>query len=244
MPLSNSPIQSLPRTLLSLLALNLLSSPAHAGFILYGHSTAIPNILTLPVAQTCPVSVDGLTSTNFPWTHNPTCIGQYCVYSSSRFANDRGISLIATPELATSYLLESFSHDDQSDDLHGDTTPDYVADDTPDKGIGLFARRAIPAGKTIMVKHPVILLPKELADGDRDVTEQRARLLEIAIRQLPRKTTEMLKGLSTNMGGLRLDDLVRTNAMGVVLGNGGGEGTGYLGVVPEAARINHACRPK
>jgi hypothetical protein len=210
--------------------------------VLYGHSNSVKNILELSPNQECPVTVDGLTSTSFPWTHQPTCLEvelsgsssqeTFCVYTSSRFANGRGISFITTPEVATAYLLESFSNEDQED---RGRLP-YEARESGDRGIGLFATRKLRAGEALTAKHPVLLVARELL---YNVTrEQRQRLLEISIKQLPQKTTDLVMGLAKSRGGNVYDDIVQTNAKGMRLGQ-----ASHLGVVPETARVNHACRP-
>lgn len=154
------------------------------------------------------------------------------MYTSSRFANGRGISLVTTPEVATSYLLESFSNEDQED--RGQEA--YQARQTNDRGIGLFATKKLQAGESLAIKHPVLLVARDLL---RNVTrEQRQRLLEIAIKQLPQKTTDLVLALATSRGGNVYDDIVQTNSKGMSLGH-----VSHLGVVPETARVNHACRP-
>lgn len=236
-----------------------------AVFVLYGHSSPVQDLLQISPNQVCPVASDGLTSTSFPWTHNPTCIQAtvpggdgpkqetFCVYTNSLFANGRGISLITTPDVATSYVLESFSHEDQED---REPLP-YKARETDDRGIGLFAKEKIKAGETIMLKHPVLVIAKDALDSPS--RKERHRLLKVAVGQLPEKTRDALLALAKSRGGHELDDIVQTNSVGMRIG----DGVRHLGVVPEASvsvmayhvicvacllielkRINHDCRPK
>jgi hypothetical protein len=204
-------------------------------FVLYGHCEPVPDILTFPRDQVCPRVQDGITSTSFPWTHNPTCINTkvrqgsglkketLCVYSNSRFAHGRGISLITTPEVATEYVLESFSHEDQED--RGNLL--YEARQTEDRGMGLFATKQIRAGDSIMVKHPVLIIARDAWESPR---EDRHRLLEIAVQQLPEKTTKRFLDLAKSRGGFKLDDIVQTNSKRTRLGE-----IEHLAIVPEAA---------
>jgi hypothetical protein len=234
-----------------LLATLLLYSPlasVAAVDVLYGHSKPAQNILKLPAHQVCPVFANGLTSTSFPWTHNPTCFEAFthngdedkketfCTYTNSRFANDRGISIITTPEVATQYLLESFSHEDQED--RGQEL--YEARETENRGTGLFAKKKAQPGETLILKHPVVIITRDLLHGR--AREERHKLLELAVQQLPEKTRKTFLGLSKSRGGFELDDVMQTNAMGLRLGEA--DVVGHLGVVPEASRINHSCRPK
>lgn len=207
--------------------------------VLYGHSTAVQNALKLPREQTCPVFRNELTSTSFPWTYNPTCFDAalpgtdgasketFCVYSNGRFANNRGISIITTPSVATEYLLESYSHEYQEDD--GEEL--YEAREIEGRGIGLFAKEKVKAGQTVILRHPVVIISRDLLHGR--AREERHRLLELAIKQLPEKTTKKFMGLAKSRGGFELDDLVQTNAMGMRLGDA--DTVGHLGVVPEAS---------
>ncbi|KAF2743525.1 SET domain-containing protein [Sporormia fimetaria CBS 119925] len=243
-----SPLTARRPSLPKILAAAILSSrwaSVTAIDVLYGHSNRVQNILELPLHQTCPVVSNGLTSTSFPWTHNPTCVqasmpdGEtretFCVYTNSRFANGRGISIVTTPEVATSYLLESFSHEDQED--HGQEL--YESRVTKERGTALFSTKSVKAGDSLILKHPNVIVTRNILHPF--AREERHRLLDLAVAQLPEKTTKTILGLAKSRGGFPLDDIVQTNAMGMRLGEV--DGVGHLGVVPEASRINHSCRP-
>lgn len=149
----------------------------------------------------------------------------YCVYTNSRFANGRGISIITTPEVATSYVAESYSHEDQED--RGQEI--YVMRESSAHGIGTFAKESVKAGDTVMAKHPVLLITRGMLHGG--AREERHRLLELAVQQLPEKTTQSLLMLAKSRGGHDLDDIMQTNAIGMRLLNG----AAHLGLVPEVA---------
>lgn len=210
-----------------------------ATIVLYGHSQPVQDVLKLPREQTCPVFLNDLTSTSFPWTHNPTCFDTtlpggdesskdtFCVYTNGRFANNRGISIITTPGVATEYLLENFSHEYQED--RGEEL--YEAREIDGRGVGLFAKEKVKAGQTVILRHPVVIISRNLLHGR--AREERHRLLELAVKQLPEKTMKQFLGLAKSRGGFELDDIAQTNAMGMRLGDA--DTVGHLGVVPEAS---------
>lgn len=236
-----------PALVRTLLLLSALPSTL-ATIVLYGHSSPIPSPLTLPRDQSCPRIADGFTSTSFPWTHAPTCLDAFpsenattkqtfCVYTSARFAGDRGISFVTTPEVATAYLLESFSHEDQED--RGDEVWE-VKEAGKGKGKGVFIKldwRRVDEGDSVMMKHPVLIVSKEVLHPK--AREERHRLLELAVKQLSELTRDRVMGLAKSRGGHELDDLLQTNAMSI----GALGGVPHLALLPETARVNHACRP-
>ncbi|KAF2468943.1 SET domain-containing protein, partial [Lindgomyces ingoldianus] len=112
----------------------------------------------------------------------------------------------------------------------------YEARQTLDRGIGLFAKTSITAGSAFMFNSPVVVVARGALSGlshaDRD------RVFSKAIQQLPKDTRKLFLDLARSRRGNKIDDIFQTNSMGMELG-----GVRHLGVVPEAARINHACRP-
>jgi hypothetical protein len=236
-----------PFSPLTALLLTTLLVPTTAETILYSHTTPALHILKTDPNQACPVRADGLTSTSFPWTHNPTCLYArlpstfntnntgakkekeiFCVYTNSLFANGRGISFITTPEVATHFTADGFSHADQEERGGGL----WETRETTDRGIGSFTKeKRVEAGESLMVKHPVLLISRDLLHAD--AREERHVLLERAMKQLPAKTERVVRGLAKSRGGDELDDVVQTNAVGMRIGPG--EGSGHLGVVPEVA---------
>ncbi|KAF2264739.1 SET domain-containing protein [Lojkania enalia] len=209
-----------------------------------GRSSPIHHVLTIP--STCQVSRDGASTSSFRWTHNPTCIQavvskddvptvqDFCVYTNSAFSYGRGISLITTPEVtATMTAYTWFLEEERIED---DQVP-YEARQTEDRGIGLIATETLPAGTTYMIKTPVLVIARDaLSSISR---EERYALLKKAVNQLPVKTQELFMALAKSRGGDEINDIVQTNSHGMKFEGG----VGHLSVVPEAARINHACRP-
>lgn len=202
-------------------------------------SAPIQELLTHPTSRICPVAQDGITFDTFPWTHNPTCVhavipsgvgsGQhqdFCTYTNSVFASGRGISIVTTPEVAASLTAESFAPFEQ--ELEGPPVL-YEARETEDRGIGLFAKQRIEAGTTLILKHPILFVARDVLNTPS--RSRRQLLLETAIEQLPEKTRNLFLGLAKSRGGPEINDVIQTNSMGMKFE----EGTGHLGVVPEAA---------
>lgn len=182
-----------------------------------------------------------MTFDTFPWTHNPTCVhavipsgvgsGQhqdFCVYTNAAFASGRGISIITTPEIAASLTAESFAPYEK--ELEGPIL--YEARETDGRGIGLFATQDIAAGTTLILKHPVLFVAREALNTPSRTRRQ--LLLSKAIEQLPEKTREMFLNLARSRGGPEINDIIQTNSMRMKFE----DGTGHLGVVPEAAVCN------
>ncbi|KAF2646373.1 SET domain-containing protein [Massarina eburnea CBS 473.64] len=246
-----SPQRAIKRSFFHTLAPFLLIAHTTALFQT-GTSPAIQDSLTNPPSTICPVAQDGTTSDTFPWSINPTCVhailpsdeesltGQhlgvrrhFCVYTNTYFNSGRGISLITTPETAAELTREVFQ--DYETSLSGTTT--WVQREVEGKGKGLFANRRIEAGETLIMKSPVLFVSKEaLSTPSR---YRRHLLLETAVKQLPERTREMVMRLSRRGGEDEIEDVLNVNAVRVKVW----EGSSHLVVVPEAARINHACRP-
>jgi hypothetical protein len=201
-------------------------------------SPAIQELLTHPPSRICPVAQDGFTFDTFPWTHNPTCVqavlpngvgsGQhqnFCVYTNAVFASGRGISIVTTPEIAASLTAESFAP--YEEELDGPVL--YEERETDGRGIGLFAKNEIEAGTTLISKHPVLFVAREALSTPSKTRRQ--LLLMKAVEQLPEKTRKMFLDLAKSRGGPEINDIIQTNSMGMKFE----DGTGHLGVVPEAA---------
>ncbi|KAF2438986.1 SET domain-containing protein [Karstenula rhodostoma CBS 690.94] len=212
-----------------------------------GQSPQIQDGLLVRAPTACPVVQDGLTSTTFPWTHAPTCLplvlpvephggrhGTYCVYTNAAFNDGRGISIVSSPESAAELAREVWETGVGRERAEGGL---WEARDVEGKGVGLFAKRPIDSGETVILESPVVVVAREVLGS---VSSSRRRvLLERAVGQLPERTREMVTALSRRGGESEVEDIVNVNAVGAKVW----DGTSHLLVVPEAARINHACRP-
>ncbi|KAF2873778.1 hypothetical protein BDV95DRAFT_541144 [Massariosphaeria phaeospora] len=221
-----------------------------SALFLTGSSSAVQDPFINPPSTTCPVSQDGATSDTFFWTHNPTCVTvvlpsssesglgthqDFCAYTNAVFASARGISFVTTPETAASLTAEIFRPFEDGIAWEREL---YEEKETEGKGAGLFATMEIKAGDTLIKKTPVLFVAKEVL-----VTPSRSRralVLDTAVRQLPERTRNAFMGLAKSLGKEEaIEDIVLTNGFGVKVW----DGTSHLVVVPEAAKINHACRP-
>ncbi|KAF2735788.1 hypothetical protein EJ04DRAFT_434374 [Polyplosphaeria fusca] len=218
------------------------ASSAHAESYWLGRSSQVWN--PLAVRQVCRISRDGVSTSSFPLTHNPSCVRaplpngtdtimeDFCVYTNSFFSNGRGISLITTPEVFSDMTAEVY-YDEESRVNNEDHL--YVERQTAGRGTGLFAQRSFIAGETYMVKTPVLLIAR--AALEVVPREDGTTLLRQAVNQLPVYTQELLMNLAKSKGSDEINDMVQTNSMRLDFA-----GVKYLGVIPEAARVNHVCR--
>ncbi len=97
-----------------------------------------------------------------PWTHKPYCANStLCVYTNARVLGNRGISIVATPEIAASSLslLEhaiGASFPDSSK-VYGTQPPPYELREFPGQGKGLMATKKIPADMVIMIDSAIMV---------------------------------------------------------------------------------------
>ncbi|KAF2251968.1 SET domain-containing protein [Trematosphaeria pertusa] len=232
----------------SLLVPLLLATRATALFET-GSSPAIQDPLVNPPPTTCPVLQDGITSNTFPWTHNPTCVTavlpstgdhghlgvhqDFCVYTNTNFNSGRGISLVTTPEVAAELMSETYSP--FFEEVASESS--WEMKETASKGMGLFAKRNIKAGETLILKSPALFIARDALDTPS--RSRRRLLIETAVKQLPEKTRELVMVLSRRGGQSEYEDIIHTNSHRAKVW----DGSSHLVLVPEAARINHACRP-
>lgn len=181
-----------------------------------------------------------------PWTHPPKCTpiltsinDKLCVYTSTTFANGRGISIFTTPNIAKEYAsLPAFTSlsalDNQKINVPTNT---WRAASLPSKGIGMLATTPLKFSDRITSYTPAFLalLESELNTWDRET------FWRLGIDQLPRATREEFLSLATVFGDerFRVQDIVQANTFQVVVGGGN-----HLAVWPETSRLNHACNPK
>ncbi|KAF1994318.1 SET domain-containing protein [Amniculicola lignicola CBS 123094] len=226
-----------------------------------GSSLATSNVLTLDndQSQWCKVNRDGATTTSLPWTWEPMCVSgisadtdsdfdeeeelrkwTYCVYTNGEVMGGRGVSLVTTPEVAAGLMMVDFADEDEDGNPLPDREEDlkhlYEVKDTQDKGKGVFAKQDLAAGDIIMRTSPILFVARSaLQDLE---AKQRAKLLDQAVSQLPSTSQNLVLDLARSHGGDPITDILKTNAMGTEI-----VAVGHLGLIPESARINHACRP-
>ncbi|OCL02486.1 SET domain-containing protein, partial [Glonium stellatum] len=158
-----------------------------------------------------------------------------CLFTNTHFRFGRGISFVTTPEIAIE-ITRSYEFSDY-ERLPPSEPPPYRAEELLGRGIGLLANRTIKSGETVMGNPPVIVLMQKALDTLE--REQRYALLHKAVGQLPEQTQTQIRALAKSRGGDEIGDIVQTNS----IGQSYGKGVRHLSIVPEAARINHDCRP-
>jgi hypothetical protein len=184
-----------------------------------------------------------------PWTQPPYCDiarstgspEKFCVYSSSAYNNDRGISLLVKPETAASvaeairdplpawnshrHLIAQGRLQTEIHDLP------YTVVSIPGKGQGVIATRHIKQFDTIMTSFPAVVvddifLPRKNKQGPA----KSQQLLRKALEQLTDK--ERFLGLAKSKGEDVdvVEDLIRTNSFGIMV-----DDRDIKGVYPEIA---------
>ncbi|KAK0649755.1 hypothetical protein B0T16DRAFT_492320 [Cercophora newfieldiana] len=203
-----------------------------------------------------------------PWTHPPHCVttpgplsdsGPWCVFTNAALPHTiyplgpipAGISIIATPDLASSSLFDigtrplagAFSALPRENLSHA-SPPPYEVRPVPGKGLGVFATRAIPSGKVILIDYVVLLAAVEYPDGMGK--KQVRELMRVGVERLgdPQRLRGLARGAARNkVRGEELspeEELLVTNAFELPMGE---EELRYMGLFAELSRINHACDP-
>jgi hypothetical protein len=186
----------------------------------------------------------------FPWTHKPICTedvdetgDRFCVYTNASFSNGRGISIFTRPAIAQEFAsLPPFQDptvlSSKGINLDADTEdrPWYTAF-IPGKGMGMFASRPLERGDLITAYTPCLLTHI----GDLLFTDDRERLLRLAIDQLPPASRDAYLALAKiyDEPDVMAQDILKANGFEMKLG-----GLMHPAVFPEASRFNHACAPK
>ncbi|RYO36402.1 hypothetical protein AA0111_g3072 [Alternaria arborescens] len=165
----------------------------------------------------------------------------FCTYTNADYNNGRGVSLVVTPEVAASVTMETFGMSiGGMEGVVGENMGMWEVKYAGEKGKGLFAKKDIAGifpGESLIVQTPVLFVARPLAE----TKDRPQHVLKQAVEQLPAETREMVKALDVNIDG-SVEDIVLTNGIGVKW-PWVDELPELLAVIPEAARINHACRP-
>ncbi|XMA14635.1 hypothetical protein WAI453_007426 [Rhynchosporium graminicola] len=193
---------------------------------------------------TCPVEYDFGYSNEIPSiasSSSPQCIAvpgsssSYCVFAFPEFAQGRGFVIIASPWIAPA--IESAAATFRPTVKANDHEYFYEKP-LPGRGIGLISNHTFRKGDLIMAATPLLLVQEhalsELPEAERHQIQQ------LAIAALPLQSSEKFLDLAGHFGGNRIEDVLLTNAFSAKFGSNK-EGFGI--VVPEAARLNHDCRP-
>lgn len=187
----------------------------------------------------------------FPWTHKPVCGTQrdesgdpFCVYTNASFSNGRGISILTTPAVAKKFAALPPFQNSTALSSHGINAVDTQAEDRPwyttsipGKGVGMRASRPLKRGDLITAYTPVVLAHI----GDQMFTEDREKLLRLAVQQLPAASRDAYLDLAKiyDEEDVVAQDVLKANGFDMEIG-----GLKHGAVFPEASRYNHACAPK
>lgn len=163
------------------------------------------------------------------WTGPHSCQSDLCIFHNPLY--NGGSVLVTLPEYG-SVVSSSFPP-------HVDFTASpepFREAEIPGKGRGLVATRDIKAGEVLMSRAPTMLVHSDShSDEPREVLEE---LYDEALERLGGERRRRLDG----QFGKDIFERIDKNAF--KMGLTGDEAGAHLGVYPEVARLNHACRPK
>ncbi|KAK4443830.1 SET domain-protein 5 [Podospora aff. communis PSN243] len=208
---------------------------------------------------------DGEKGANYsPWTETPYCLyprsigskQKFCVYTSSVFNNNAGISIVTTPEAAASLAnaagnflpaWRNRGHLAHGGELTAEQEAGlpYKVVAMPGKGKGVIATRRIAQFEHIMVSYAAMIVDNEFipreGDGEQEgdpAPVESWRLFQRALDQLTDKAR--FHNLATSRGKdvHVVEDVCRTNAFGLTIMD-----RKLKGLYPEISRFNHGCDP-
>ena len=169
-----------------------------------------------------------------PWNSATECLTQpqpnrdFCIYTSSKFANHRGLSLFTTPDIAS--IISSLSTFTTPSETQP-TLAQFYETSLPGRGKGLIANQSIERGSLILSSSPVLIVDEEIFDIFTD--EHRFPFQRKAIDRLPSETKKLFYGLAGHFGGDEVEDRIKTNTFSAIFGD-----RKHGVVVPEAAVCN------
>ncbi|KAF2099758.1 SET domain-containing protein [Rhizodiscina lignyota] len=182
------------------------------------------------------------------WTYEPVClhdprVSTICVYTSTTFANGRGLSLVTSPEEERPCTkAEAFRGTSDSQEAeHGNVElaeTRFRREHFPAKGVGIIATQSIHRGDVIYAKTPLTVQQQKamlkLKQTDAHL------LMQISVERLPKDSRDLFFTMKGQFGANPYWDRVNTNSFAARIGQGTEI---YWTVYPEAARLNHDCRP-
>lgn len=195
-------------------------------------------------------AVDSHSPVNRAWTRASSCSAngteEYCIFTSSTFANGRGISVLTSPDRAE-YIanLPAFTKQDRLKDYNKDQgeRSKFKMVHVPGKDMGVVATEPFQRGDHIMSFTPAIVI--DYAAFENIEASDIHRLQAEAIDLLPQDLRSRFLNLSTHDGAegyyQRVDKILSTNAFDVEIQDG--KDAGLYVVFPEISRFNHDCRP-
>ncbi|KAF7885182.1 hypothetical protein EAF00_011000 [Botryotinia globosa] len=191
------------------------------------------------------------------WQYSPVCSNitsnspktpQFCVYTPTNFASERGISLLTTPKIASKIAsLPAFTSSLPFQPLYNCSNPaPFETRQLPGRGMGAIATHPIKCG-TILFAYPTIGIYLNSAfpgsHNSSSSPQNHTSLFSLSATQLTPSTSNLLYSLAAHEPHRPLH-----NCEGIVGRlNTNTLGEDFLGqehsiVVPETARLNHDCR--
>ena len=172
------------------------------------------------------------TSLPGPWTRESKCIADgntndtYCIYTSDKFANGRGISFFTAPSIAQRIeALPALTQEGVHDAANVFEDAPWDIKTIPGRGNGLFANRRLRRGDKILADTPVGVYQSDAFFPDYT---QGYPYLRAAFEQLPEPTRELVLGMATHNEGDPIMERVNTNAFA-----GEFEGAAHFLLYPE-----------
>ena len=179
------------------------------------------------------------------WSYVPQCSeatgqddNEICVYTNTKFANGRGVSIITIPPIAERFAaLQSFQEPAALDGLLL-TGNVRVTPKTSLKGRTATAKHNLQSMDMVAANVPILV---ESLESNVLSWREREELLRVAIKQLPTATQRLLVGLTSKYEPELL-------ISGYIDSHGGFPvniaGYNHSALFPELSYFNHACTPK
>jgi len=150
------------------------------------------------------------------------------VYTSTGFANGRGISIITDDDIATKIEdLPSFVQTSAFNSTNNFSNAPWEVKSVLGRGKGLFATRKITRGEVILSNFPVAVLHMEAFPLDHALNYEH---LHLAYNQLPSATKALFMDLTAHNSGDPIMERINTNAFAGEFG-----GSPHFMMYPEAA---------
>jgi hypothetical protein len=157
------------------------------------------------------------------WTHEPFCIESseanngFCVYTNARFANGRGISIVATPKEIMKVTRASIFKDLEAPlQNNAEGAARYVQKPVVGKGLGNVANATFQRGEKMQTFTPILAFQDDLMQF---VAVRDQQLLQrIAVERLPAKSQAIFMDLLGHFGGDPYYDRINTNSFAAKFG--------------------------
>ncbi|KAH8591234.1 hypothetical protein B0O99DRAFT_632945 [Bisporella sp. PMI_857] len=181
-----------------------------------------------------------------PWKYPISCTTnatiRFCTYSSPKFANNRGLSVLTKPEIANKISKYKSVQRPSTRDPFRAFPPPFEIKELPGRGLGVIANRTIERGERLFAHAVMGIFHNDafLAEHEPSYREHED-LFHDAIDQLPLDSNELFWDLTSHEETLGINRVIGRLNTNTFAANFGGEG--HSVIVPETARMNHDCRP-